>query len=89
MNQMDQRGLFTGLRVLRQNEPSTYRPPGRPPEGLIEALRNLQKVASSVSVRGTRTFADDFPTVQDGATGSTSSKSTGEFSFRCLGGCVL
>lgn len=45
--------------------------PGGHPEGLIEAFANIYRnVASSVSSDGkSRPFADDFPTVQDGAHG--------------------
>ena len=45
--------------------------PGGHPEGLIEAFANIYRnVAGSLSSDGTvRPFADDFPTVQDGAHG--------------------
>ena len=45
--------------------------PGGHPEGLIEAFANIYRnVASSLSSDGAvRPFADDFPTVQDGAHG--------------------
>ena len=66
-----ERIIYRAAGAASERAQAHTRLPGGHPEGLIEAFANIYRnVASSVSSDGTsRTFADDFPTVQDGAHG--------------------
>ena len=66
-----ERIIYRAAGAASERAQAHTRLPGGHPEGLIEAFANIYRnVASSVSSDGiSRTFADDFPTVQDGAHG--------------------
>ena len=66
-----ERIIYRAAGAASERAQAHTRLPGGHPEGLIEAFANIYRnVASSVSDDGMpRTFADDFPTVQDGAHG--------------------
>ena len=66
-----ERIIYRAAGAASERAQAHTRLPGGHPEGLIEAFANIYRnVASSVSSEGMpRTFADDFPTVQDGAHG--------------------
>ena len=66
-----ERIIYRAAGAASERAQAHTRLPGGHPEGLIEAFANIYRnVASSVSGDGMpRTFADDFPTVQDGAHG--------------------
>ena len=66
-----ERIIYRAAGAASERAQAHTRLPGGHPEGLIEAFANIYRnVASSVSSDGMpRTFADDFPTVQDGAHG--------------------
>ena len=66
-----ERIIYRAAGAASERAQAHTRLPGGHPEGLIEAFANIYRnVASSVSSDGTvRPFADDFPTVQDGAHG--------------------
>tara|TARA_B100000929_G_scaffold227500_1_gene183797 strand:+ start:1688 stop:2779 length:1092 start_codon:yes stop_codon:yes gene_type:complete len=66
-----ERVLYRAAGATSERARAHTRLPGGHPEGLIEAFANIYRnVAGSLSSDGTvRPFADDFPTVQDGAHG--------------------
>ena len=66
-----ERIIYRAAGAASERAQAHTRLPGGHPEGVIEAFANIYRnVASSVSSDGTsRMFADDFPTVQDGAHG--------------------
>ena len=66
-----ERIIYRAAGTTSERAQTHTRIPGGHPEGLIEAFANIYRnVASSLSSDGAvRPFADDFPTVQDGAHG--------------------
>ena len=66
-----ERIIYRAAGAASERAQAHTRLPGGHPEGLIEAFANIYRnVASSLSSDGAvRPFADDFPTVQDGAHG--------------------
>ena len=66
-----ERMIYRAACTTSERAQAHTRLPGGHPEGLIEAFANIYRnVASSLSSDGAvRPFADDFPTVQDGAHG--------------------
>ena len=66
-----ERMIYRAAGAASERAQAHTRLPGGHPEGLIEAFANIYRnVASSLSSDGAvRPFADDFPTVQDGAHG--------------------
>ena len=66
-----ERMIYRAAGTTSERAQAHIRLPGGHPEGLIEAFANIYRnVASSLSSDGAvRPFADDFPTVQDGAHG--------------------
>ena len=66
-----ERMIYRAAGTTSERAQAHTRLPGGHPEGLIEAFANIYRnVASSLSSGGTaRPFADDFPTLQDGAHG--------------------
>ena len=66
-----ERIIYRAAGTTSERAQAHTRLPGGHPEGLIEAFANIYRnVASSLSSDGAvRPFADDFPTVQDGAHG--------------------